>query len=519
MEEHQIPEQELIATRLEKLQKMREIGDDPFAQERYPRSAVINLPDGTKSEAEPFSADVIAAFESVEPSEESAEKPEMLVALAGRLVSHRLMGKAAFAHILDRKGKIQLYLKRDDLGEDYELVKLLDLGDFVGAEGFVFRTRTGEVSVHVNKLTVLSKSIRPIPFGKEKGDQQWYGLQDTEQRYRQRYLDLIINEDSREVFENRSRIVRAIRSFYDSRGYLEVETPVLQSVAGGAAARPFNTHHNALQIDLHLRISLELYLKRLIVGGMEKVYEIGRVFRNEGLSTRHNPEFTMLESYEAYANLEDMMKLLEDLFSYVANTVFGKLTIPYKTQEIDLTPPWPRLPILQGIEQYSGVKPEAFSSLESALAAMEGLGLSTENEHMIGGIIEKIHERFVEPHLIQPTFVTDFPIETSPLAKKIPGNEKFVRRFDLYIGTREIAPAYSEINDPIDQKERFQTQSAMRAAGDVEAHPMDDDFLRALEYGMPPTGGLGIGIDRLVMLFTNQDSIRDVLLFPQMRPE
>ncbi|MHB9036337.1 MAG: lysine--tRNA ligase [Armatimonadota bacterium] len=519
MEEHLIPEDELIKARVEKLERMKSLGKDPFALERYERAASVKSTDNSETIVEPYSADVIAAYETHEPKEGEEARATVDASLAGRVVSVRLMGKAAFVHIQDRKGKIQIYLKMDELGDDYEMVKMLDLGDFIGVNGFIFRTRTGEVSVHAKEITVLTKSIRPIPFGKEKGDQHWYGLQDVEQRYRQRHIDLVTNSESREAFIKRSAIVRAVREFYDNRGYLEVETPVLQSVAGGAAARPFTTYHNALEHEFHLRISLELYLKRLIVGGLEKVYEIGRVFRNEGMSTRHNPEFTMLESYEAYANLEDMMKLLEDLFVHISNTLYGELTIPYQGQVIDFTPPWPRLPILEGIEKYAGVKPNAFANLESALAAMEKIGLPTENEHMIGGIIEKIHERFVEPHLIQPTFVTEFPLETSPLAKKIPGNEKFVRRFDLYIGTREIAPAYSELNDPIDQKERFVAQSALRAGGDEEAHPMDDDFVRALEYGMPPTGGLGIGIDRLVMLFTNQDAIRDVILFPQMKPE
>lgn len=509
---------ELIKTRIEKLDKMKELGKDPFAIERYERYATLKDNNG-ETALQPESADVIAAYEAAEPKEGEENTARIEVSLAGRVVSLRLMGKAAFIHIQDRAGKIQAYLKSDELGESYEMVKLLDLGDFIGIKGFVFRTRTGEVSVHAEEITVLSKSIRPIPFGKEKGDQHWYGLQDVEQRYRQRHVDLVTNAESREVFMKRSKIVRAVREFYDDRGYLEVETPVLQAVAGGAAARPFLTYHNALDHEFHLRISLELYLKRLIVGGMEKVYEIGRVFRNEGMSTRHNPEFTMLESYEAYANLEDMMSLLEGLFNYVSNKIHGGPKIPYKGQTIDFTPPWPRLPILEGIEKYAGVKPSAFDSLETALAAMESIGLPTEGEHMVGGIIEKIHERFVEPNLIQPTFVTDFPLETSPLAKKIPGNERFVRRFDLYIGTREIAPAYSEINDPIDQKERFVSQADLRAGGDEEAHPMDEDFVRALEYGMPPTGGLGIGIDRLVMLFTDQDAIRDALLFPQMKPE
>jgi len=520
LEEHLIPEDELIKTRIEKLDAMKALGCDPFAAERYERYAVVRRPDGAEEPVEPFSSDVTAAYEACEPKEGSEEPAaEVNVSLAGRVVSFRAMGKASFAHIEDRKGKIQLYLKNDDLGDDYELAKLLDLGDFVGIEGFVFRTRMGEVTVHARKLTVLAKSIRPIPFGKEKGDQHWYGLHDIEQRYRQRYLDLITNADSRRAFENRSKIIRAVREFYDNRGYLEVETPVLQSVAGGAAARPFTTYHNALERDFHLRISLELYLKRLVVGGLERVYEIGRVFRNEGISTRHNPEFTMLESYEAYANLEGVMELVEDLYRHVCRSIYGTTTFEHQGETIDLAGPWKRLPMLQGIEQYAGVKADAFASLESALAAMKGLELDISQEHMTGGIIEKIHERFVQPNLIQPTFITDFPIETSPLAKKRQDNPRLTRRFEVYLAKIECGNAFSEINDPIDQRERFDQQGTMRAAGDEEAHPMDEDFIRALEYGMPPTGGLGIGIDRLVMLFTDQDAIRDVILFPQMKPE
>lgn len=526
MEEHLIPEDELIQTRIDKLQQMRSMGCDPFAIERYERWAIVSRPDGSKQGIEPYSADVISAYEANEPSvdaqatqAEPAEAAQVSVSLAGRIVSLRVMGKASFAHIEDRKGRIQLYLKKDDLGDKYELVGLLDLGDFVGVEGFVFRTRTGEVSVHVTTFVVLAKAIRPIPFGKEKGEQHWYGLTDVEQRHRQRHLDLIVNSDVRRTFENRSRIVRAIREFYDGRGYLEVETPVLQSVAGGAAARPFETYHNALEHEFHLRISLELYLKRLIVGGLERVYEIGRVFRNEGISTRHNPEFTLLESYEAYANLEDVMDLVEEMYRHICRTLYGGVTFEFDGATIDLAGPWRRLPMLDGIEQYAGVKPEAFATLESALAAMESLGLDTSQEHMIGGIIEKIHERFVQPNLVQPTFVTDFPIETSPLAKKRPDNPRLTRRFEVYLAGVECGNAFSEINDPVDQRERFEQQARMRAAGDEEAHPMDEDFIRALEYGMPPTGGLGVGIDRLVMVFTNQDNVREVILFPQMKPE
>ena len=518
MEEHVIPEDELISARIEKLERMKALGKDPFDIEKYERYAAVKT-DMDAQVIEPFSNDVIAAYEGIEPAEGVESTSKVEVSLAGRIVSLRIMGKASFIHILDRKGKVQIYFKKDDLGEDYEMVSLLDLGDFIGVKGYMFRTRTGEISIHAQELTVLSKSIRPIPFGKEKGEQHWYGLQDIEQRYRQRYVDLVTNAESRETFERRSKIIRAIREFYDNRGYLEVETPVLQSVAGGAAARPFLTYHNALEHEFHLRISLELYLKRLIVGGLERVYEIGRVFRNEGLSTRHNPEFTLLESYEAYGNLEDIMQLVEELFQYVCMKVYGTTSFEYQGTTIDLAGSWKRLPILEGIEQYAGIKPDAFNTLESALAAMESVGLSIEQEHMIGGIIEKLHERFVQPNLIQPTFITDFPLETSPLAKKRLDNPNYTRRFEVYIAKQETGNAFSEINDPIDQRERFDQQGKMRAAGDEEAHPMDDDFIRSLEYGMPPTGGLGIGIDRMVMIMCNETNLRDVLLFPQMKPE
>lgn len=523
MEEHQehlVPEDELIKARVDKLDEMKAAGCDPFAVEKYERYGFIAKPDGSKQGFEPFSMDAIEAFEASEPKEGEEAGPEVNVSLAGRIVSFRAMGKASFAHIEDRKGRIQLYLKKDEIGEDaYNLAKLLDLGDFIGVEGYVFRTRTGEISVHAKSLTVLAKSIRPVPFGKEKGEQHWYGLQDQEARYRQRYLDLITSTDSRRTFENRSKIVRAVREFYDSQGYLEVETPVLQSVAGGAAARPFNTHHNALDHDFHLRISLELYLKRLIVGGLERVYEIGRVFRNEGMSPRHNPEFTLLESYEAYANLEDVMQLVEDMYRYICQSLYGGTSFEFQGETIELAGAWKRLPMLEGIEQYAGIKPEAFETLESSLKAMESVGLDTSQEHMVGGIIEKIHERFVQPNLVQPTFITDFPIETSPLAKKRTDNPRLTRRFEVYMGKIECGNAFSEINDPVDQRERFEQQGKMRAAGDEEAHPMDEDFIRSLEYGMPPTGGLGVGIDRLVMIFCNQDNVRDIILFPQMKPE
>ncbi len=513
LEDHLIPEDELIATRIEKLERMRSLNRDPFAVEKYERRASLRIPNGSETRIEPYSTDVISVYEENEPKPDDEAPARVDATLAGRIVSLRIMGKAAFAHIQDRKGKIQVYLKQDELGVEYELVKQLDLGDFIGVTGYLFRTRTGEVSVHAGEVAVLAKSLRPIPFGKEKGEEHWYGLQDVEQRYRQRYLDLITNQASRDTFEKRSRIIRAIREFYDARDYLEVETPVIQAVAGGAAARPFLTYHNALEHEFHLRISLELYLKRLIVGGMERVYEIGRVFRNEGVSTRHNPEFTLLESYEAYAELEDVMDLVEELFRHVCRTVYGTTTFEYQGTAIDLAGPWKRLPMLEGIEQYAGIKPDAFDSLDTALEAMRSLGIPTEKEHMIGGIIEKIHERFAQPNLVQPTFITDFPVETSPLAKKRKDNPDLTRRFEIYIAKQETGNAFSEINDPIDQRERFEAQAAMKAAGDEEAHPMDEDFLRALEYGMPPTGGLGIGIDRMVMILSNETSLRDVLLF------
>ncbi|MCX8052493.1 MAG: lysine--tRNA ligase [Armatimonadetes bacterium] len=520
MNERHIPEHELIQTRLEKLNRLREIGRDPFAIERFERRCAIKR-DEASFEVEPYSTDIIAAFEESEASEtqKTTQAPEIDVRIAGRIVSLRLMGKAAFAHIQDRKGRIQIYFKQDDLGDDYEIVKLLDLGDFIGINGFVFRTRTGEITVHARELIVLAKSLRPIPFGKEKGEQHWYGLQDVEQRYRQRHVDLITNHEARETFEKRSRIIRAIREFYDNRGYLEVETPVLQLVAGGAAARPFLTYHNALDHEFKLRISLELYLKRLVVGGLERVYEIGRVFRNEGIDARHSPEYTLLESYEAYAQLEDVMDLVEELFRHICRSLYGGTTFEYQGAAIELAGPWKRLPILEGIQQYAGVTPDVFDSLETALAAMKNLGLPTDQENMVGGIIEKIHERFVQPNLVQPTFITDFPIETSPLAKKRQDNPRLVRRFEAYVAKQEVANAFSEINDPLDQRERFEHQMKMRAAGDEEAHPMDEDFLRALEYGMPPTGGLGIGIDRLVMVLCNETNLRDVILFPTMKPE
>lgn len=494
---------ELIRTRLEKLEKLREAGIDPFAAERYERTHTA--------------AEAVKRFQEQEGTD-GAEP--LVVRLAGRIFTKRNMGKAAFVDVRDESGRIQLYFKRDIVGQEaFERLDLLDQSDFIGVEGVLFRTRTGEITIEVREYEVLAKALRPLPLGKIVGDEHHGDVTDVEFRYRQRYADLAVHPEVREHFRNRSRIIRGIRTYFDNRGYIEVETPVLQSVAGGAAARPFMTHHNALDYDFHLRISLELYLKRLIVGGFEKVYEIGRVFRNEGISTRHNPEFTLLESYEAYVQLEDIERLVEELVSGLATELYGRPVIQTEKGEIDLTPPWRRLPMLEGIRQLAGVEPEAFESFESAKAAGAKLGLDMTQETNLGGIMEKIHERYVQPTLIQPTFITDFPLETSPLAKKRRDNPRLTRRFEAYVACQELANAFSEINDPIDQRERFQAQLELKQSGDAEAHPMDDDFLRALEYGMPPTGGLGIGIDRLVMVLTNTESIRDALLFPQMRPE
>lgn len=489
-------ENDQVLRRREKLQTLRAMGIDPYREERYERSHLA--------------AEILQNYDALEGK---------TVRIAGRIVAMRLMGKASFLHLQDASEKVQIYLRADDLGEQrYGLLKLLDIGDFVGVQGEVFRTRTGETTVHVREFTILSKALRPIPFGKEKGEQHWYGLQDVEQRYRRRYLDLLVNRESRQILLDRCRIVQATRRFLDNEGFLEVETPVLQPLAGGAAARPFLTYHNALDADFHLRISLELYLKRLIVGNIEKVYEIGRVFRNEGMDRRHNPEYTLLELYQAYANLEDIMHLVERLFYHVCLEVRGEPFIEYNGQKVSVAPPWRRARSLDLIEHYAGVRPEEFSTLQSAKAAMERKGLPTEEEYTIGGIIEKLLERFVQPNLTEPTFVTDYPIETSPLAKKHPHDPRFTRRFEGYVACQEIANAFSELNDPDDQRERFEAQMRLRAEGDEEAHPYDEDFITALEYGMPPTGGLGIGMDRMAMVILGAESIQDVIFFPQMRP-
>jgi len=502
MEEH-----EQRAQRLAKLEALRAQGDDPYAIEKYERTHTAGQ--------------ITAQYDALEGQN---------VSLAGRLVAARLMGKVTFADLRDESGRIQLFVKRDELGDEaFRAFNDLDLGDLLGAQGTVFKTRTGEISIHVSRYTLLAKCLRPLPLGKWREGEHFSTLTDVERRHRMRYVDLLVNPESRDVLIRRSRIIQAIRRFLDDRGFVEVETPVLQTVAGGAAARPFKTYHNALDCDFKLRISLELFLKRLIVGGFEQVYEIGRVFRNEGISTRHNPEFTLLELYQAYANLEDMMDLVEEMYADICAAIHGtpQFTARIETksgerleEEIDFSRrPWPRLRMLDGIRQYAGVQPEEFATLESAKRTCERVGIPSEREHTIGGIIEKIHERFTQPRLIQPTFIVDFPQETSPLAKKRPDDPNLTRRFEIYVATQELGNAFSEINDPQDQRERFENQLKQQAAGEEEAHPMDEDFLRALEYGMPPTGGLGVGIDRLVMVLTNTPSIRDVIAFPLLRPE
>jgi lysyl-tRNA synthetase class 2 len=484
-------ERELRQVRLEKLARLRQLGFDPFAAERFPFER--------------------SAQEILDEFEEGAE-----VRFAGRLVSLRDMGKAAFAHIADGEARIQGYFRRDDLPDgQYEAFKLLDIGDHIGVEGALMLTRTGEKSIAVSALTPLSKALEPLPIGKEKDGETWYGLSDVDLRYRHRHLDLVVNPEARKKLLDRSRIITAVRQCFYEWGFLEVETPILQIEAGGAAARPFLTHFNAYDLQVKLRISLELYLKRIICGDVPRVFELGRVFRNEGVSNRHNPEFTLLEWYEAYSNLEDQMERVEAVFRSACMAVYGTA----ERHGVDFSRPWHRLDLLTAIEDRSGIKGDELRDLGAAKAAMARVGLPTEKEDNLGGIIEKLLERFVEPHLIEPTFIVGYPIETSPLAKKDPNRPGFTRRFEGYVLGREVCNAFSEINDPIDQRERFEQQLAERARGDDEAHPMDEDFLYALEGGMPPCGGVGIGIDRMVMLLTGAEHIREALLFPMMKPE
>ena len=479
---------ELLRVRRTKLAELQENGKDPFQIMKYD---VTN-----------HSIDILNDYDSFEGKK---------VSIAGRIMTKRVMGKASFINIRDLGGDIQIYVKRDDVGEEaYAEFKKYDMGDIVGIEGEVFKTRTGEISVKAEKVVLLTKSLQILP-------EKFHGLKDTDTRYRQRYIDLIVNPEVRDTFIKRSQIIREIRNYLDSKGFMEVETPVLVTNAGGAAARPFNTHHNALDEDLHLRISLELYLKRLIVGGLERVYEIGRVFRNEGLSVRHNPEFTLLELYQAYTDYHGMMDLAEDLFRTVAQRVLGTTTITYDGVEIDLSKPFERLTMVDAIKKYANVDFDQIPDEASAKALAKEHNIEFEDRHKRGDIINLFFEEYVEEHLVQPTFIMDHPVDISPLASRKPDNPEYTERFELFITKREMANAFSELNDPMDQRKRFEAQEALRAAGDEEANQLDEDFITALEYGMPPTGGIGIGIDRLVMLLTDSAANRDVLLFPTMK--
>ena len=480
---------EILRIRREKLKALQEAGMDPFVQTRFDRTAL--------------SQQIKDNYDSFEGKQ---------VSIAGRMMVKRLMGKASFCKISDREGLVQCYVARDSLGEDaYAGFKKLDIGDIVGITGYVFKTQTGEITVHAEKITLLSKSLKPLP-------EKFHGLTDTDARYRQRYLDLIVNPEVRDTFIKRSKIISEIRRFLDDKGFMEVETPMLVSNAGGAAARPFETHYNSLDMDVKLRISLELYLKRLIVGGLEKVYEIGRVFRNEGLDTRHNPEFTLMELYQAYTDYNGMMDLTEEMFRHLAETVCGSTTIVYQGTELDLGKPFERLTMNDAIKKYSGVDFDEIKTLEQARALAKEHNIAFEERHKRGDIMNLFFETYCEEKLIQPVFIMDHPIEISPLTKKKPGDPSKVERFELFIFGREMCNAYSELNDPIDQRARFKEQDALAAAGDTEANHTDEDFLNALEIGMPPTGGIGYGIDRLVMLLTDSAAIRDVLLFPTMKP-
>ena len=485
-EQADVSEQSRI--RLEKLNRLVEEGKNPYEIVRYDRTHL--------------SGEILSNYDALE---------NQTVSIAGRMMSRRVMGKAAFAHLLDRDGEIQIYVRRDDVGEDtYRDFKNYDLGDVIGVKGFVFKTKSGEISVHAQEIVLLTKSLHPLP-------EKFHGLTNTDTRYRQRYLDLIVNPEVRDTFVKRSAILATIRSYLNAQGFMEVETPMLVANAGGAAARPFETHFNALDEDLKLRISLELYLKRLIVGGLEKVYEIGRVFRNEGLDTRHNPEFTLMELYQAYTDYHGMMDLTENLYRHVAQTVLGKTTIVYNGVEMDLGKPFERITMVDAVKKYSGVDFNEIHTLDEAREAAKAHHIEFKPIHKKGDILNLFFEEFVEEHLIQPTFVMDHPVEISPLTKKKPGNPDYVERFEFFMNGWEMANAYSELNDPIDQRARFKAQEELLAHGDEEANRTDEDFLYALEIGMPPTGGIGFGIDRMCMLLTDSAAIRDVLLFPTMK--
>ncbi|KKI91570.1 lysyl-tRNA synthetase [Bacillus sp. SA1-12] len=483
-----------LKVRREKLHTLREKGLDPF---------------GKRFERTHQTAEIIDAYNGFE--KEELEEKAISVTIAGRIMTKRGKGKAGFAHIQDLSGQIQIYIRKDAVGDEaYEIFNTADLGDIIGVTGQVFKTKVGELSVKVNSFELLTKALRPLP-------DKFHGLKDIEQRYRQRYVDLIMSPESKKTFITRSKIIQAMRRYLDDQGYLEVETPTMHSIPGGASARPFITHHNALDMPLYMRIAIELHLKRLIVGGLEKVYEIGRVFRNEGISTRHNPEFTMIELYEAYADYQDIMELTENVIAHVAKEVLGTTTIQYGEYQVNLEPKWTRLHMVDAIIEYTGADFWKEMSIEEARNLAKEHNVEITEHMQYGHIVNEFFEQKVEEKLIQPTFIYGHPVEISPLAKKNDDDPRFTDRFELFIVAREHANAFTELNDPIDQKERFEAQLKEREQGNDEAHMMDEDFIEALEYGMPPTGGLGIGIDRLVMLLTNSPSIRDVLLFPQMR--
>lgn len=480
---------EILRVRREKLTKLRQAGKDPFKI--------------TKFNPTHKSITILNEFESLENQE---------VVIAGRIMTKRVMGRASFAHILDSEGQIQIFVQINELGKEaYEDFKAMDIGDIIGVKGDVFRTKKGEISVRAKEITLLAKSLQPLP-------EKWHGLKDTDLRYRQRHVDLIVNPDVKKTFIIRSKVIQQIRNYLDARGFIEVDTPILHNTAGGAAARPFITHHNTLDIDMYLRIATELHLKRLIVGGFDKVYEMGRIFRNEGMSIKHNPEFTSIELYQAYADYEDMMDLTEDMIATVAKEVLGTTQIEYQGQPIDLTPPWKRMTMIDAVKEYTGIDFNSFTEDEEAARALREIGIDLDKPVTWGEALNIAFEERVEDKLIQPTFIINYPVEISPLAKRMNEDPRLTYRFELFITGRELANAFSELNDPIDQKERFMEQAKQRAAGDEEAHMMDEDFVNALEIGMPPTGGLGIGIDRLIMLLTDSYSIRDVILFPTMKP-
>jgi len=488
-QEQELHEQQRI--RREKLTALQESGADPFLHVAYQVTA--------------YSKEINDDFEAFEGKH---------VSIAGRLMTRRIMGKASFADIQDKDGRVQTYIRRDNIGDEaYDAFNNYDIGDIVGLSGEVFRTNKGEISVKVSSLTLLAKSLQVLP-------EKWHGLKDQEARYRQRYLDLIVNPEIKDVFTKRTKIIKAIRKFLDERDYLEVDTPVLQTVAAGAGgtARPFISHHNTLDLDMYMRIALELPLKRLIVGGFDRVYELGRCFRNEGISTKHNPEFTMLELYQAYTDYHGMMELTESMFRQVALDVLGTAVVPWGEHEIDLSKPFAKLTMVEAVRQYSGVCFDQIPDLDAARNVAKKYNIAYESHHGKGNILEAFFDQYVEKNLVQPTFILDHPTEISPLTKRKPDNPEYTERFELFIYGREMGNAYSELNDPIDQLQRFQHQEALRAAGEDEASMTDHDFVMALEYGMPPTGGLGVGVDRLIMLLTNSSSIRDVIFFPTMKP-